>query len=68
MYNDNLCKALWTLDRSEGTITKKYPSVSTVRNDAGCEHYKHNWFMKIKLKIGSIQGWWYTRKFPEKMI
>lgn len=67
-YNVSRCKALWSLDKSDGIIRKIYPLVSDVRVDGGCDYYKPNWFMKLKLKIGGIQGCWYSMKFPEKTI
>ena len=69
MYSAHKCKANFTLGNSNGTYKKKYKSVDDVRiSEELCEFYKHNWVMKIKLKIGSIQGWWYNKKFPEKML
>ena len=69
MYNDNKCKAQFKFDTTDGYYSKQFPSAASVRGDKeDCPHYKHNWIMKIKLKIGYIQGCWYSRKFPEKMI
>jgi hypothetical protein len=69
MYSSHKCKANFTLDNSNGTYKKRYKNASDVRIDEGnCEFYKHNWVMKLKIRIGSIQGWWYSRKMPEKMI
>ena len=69
MYGDNRCGRTFSLERYDRTISKVYSLTSKIRNDViNCEDYKPNIIMKIRLRIGYIQGWWYSRKYPEKMV
>jgi len=66
---ENICTSDFKLDINDGVYEKKYQTVDDVREDLDtCPHYKHNLYMKLKLGIGILQGWWYTKKFPEKII
>lgn len=69
MYGSNTCKSTFRLDTSNGIYVKIFPLTSEIRekNDH-CKNYKPNLIMKIKMVVGAIQGWWYFRKYPEKMI
>lgn len=68
-YGNDECKINYKFNTTNGYYVKVYPTTSTVRGKAdSCSHYQHNWFMKLKIRIGYIQGWWYSKKCPEKMI
>lgn len=68
-YGDTQCMFNYRLDSSNGTYIKVYKEAASVRKDLEhCPHYEHSFFMKIKIRIGMIQQWWYSKYYPEKLL
>ena len=65
-HSENECKFYFTFDLSNGMYDKQYKVASKIREEREiCPNYEHSKFMKLKIRLGWIQRWWYSKKYPQ---